>query len=673
MIMKRRILCTLLLATCCIKSIVAQQIVAADSVKYYSARYASTKSDANLFKLYFSKSRFFRRLNNDSSLFYGNAGVSLARKNHNVVWQLDALANVEYALQQLGDLAEALKLQFEVLALTKQRNVLELEGETLNSIGNTYLDMDDAGAALKYYQLSRDLFKKLAAGHMAQRQYWLYNETSNMGNAYEILNMPDSALFYELKILNSKHFPNDLRAELLSRIGNAYVKLKDYSKALVYYNSGLKFADSLKTAGDIVQIDYQLAKLYDKKDIPDSAILYARKGYIKAEPALMRVATLNLSKLLADLYRRKSNVDSTAHYQQLVIQLNDTLFGVKRFNRIQHVLSDEQQRQEKLLQEQEKLTNRYRLIVGSIVMLFLLTVTFLIWVNYRSQRKKNALLNAQNEQITEHRDELQRAFDQLRQTQNQLVQSEKMAALGELTAGIAHEIQNPLNFVNNFSDVSVELLAELKEEEEKGSKKDVMAIADDLTLNLQKIRHHGKRADAIVKGMLQHSRTSSGEKEPIDINALADEYLRLAYHGLRAKDKAFNAELVTDFQSNLPTVNAIPQDIGRVLLNVINNAFYATKQKAKMTGGDYKPIVEVSTAQQNGTILIKVKDNGTGIPENIREKVMQPFFTTKPTGEGTGLGLSLSYDIVVKGHGGKIAIDSREGQYSVFTITLPLS
>ena len=306
-------------------------------------------------------------------------------------------------------------------------------------------------------------------------------------------------------------------------------------------------------------------------------------------------------------------------------------------------------------------------------MLFLLTVTFLIWVNYRSQRKKNALLNAQNEQITEHRDELQRAFDQLRQTQNQLVQSEKMAALGELTAGIAHEIQNPLNFVNNFSDVSVELLAELKEEEEKGSKKDVMAIADDLTLNLQKIRHHGKRADAIVKGMLQHSRTSSGEKEPIDINALADEYLRLAYHGLRAKDKAFNAELVTDFQSNLPKVNAIPQDIGRVLLNVINNAFYATKQKARMTGGDYKPIVEVSTAQQNGTILIKVKDNGTGIPENIREKVMQPFFTTKPTGEGTGLGLSLSYDIVVKGHGGKIAIDSREGQYSVFTITLPLS
>lgn len=672
MIIKRKILCTLLLATCCIKSIVAQQIIAADSVKYYSARYATTKSDANLFKLYFSKSRFFRRLNNDSSLFYGNAGVSLAKKNHNVAWQLDALANVEYALQQLGNLAEALKLQFEVLALTRQRNVLELEGETLNSIGNTYLDMDDAGTALKYYQLSRDLFKKLVTRHMAQHQYWLYNETSNMGNAYEILNMPDSALFYELKILNSKRFPNDLRAELLSRIGNAYIKLKDYPKALIYYGSGLKFADSLKTSGDIVQIDYQLAKLYDKKGITDSAILYARKGYIKAEPALMRIATLNLSRLLADLYRRRSNVDSAAHYQQLAIQLNDTLFGVKRFNRIQHVLSDEQQRQEKLLQEQEKLTNRYRLIVGSIVMLFLLTVTFLIWVNYRSQRKKNALLNDQNKQITGHRDELQRAFDQLRQTQNQLIQSEKMASLGELTAGIAHEIQNPLNFVNNFSEVSIELLEELKEEEEKGNKEEVITITNDLSQNLEKIRHHGRRADAIVKGMLQHSHASSGQKEPIDINSLADEYLRLAYHGLQAKDKSFNATLTTSFSKTIPPANVIAQDIGRVLLNLYNNAFYAVTKKKNIAGADFKPEITISTYVDNGHIIIRIKDNGTGIPESIKEKIMQPFFTTKPTGEGTGLGLSLSYDIIVKGHSGGINVNTKEGEFTEFTISLPV-
>ncbi|HVS92626.1 MAG TPA: HAMP domain-containing sensor histidine kinase, partial [Mucilaginibacter sp.] len=242
-----------------------------------------------------------------------------------------------------------------------------------------------------------------------------------------------------------------------------------------------------------------------------------------------------------------------------------------------------------------------------------------------------------------------------------------------LTAGIAHEIQNPLNFVNNFSDVSIELLEELKQEEEKGNKEDVIAIADDLTQNLEKIRHHGKRADAIVKGMLQHSRTSSGQKELTDINLLADEYLRLAYHGLRAKDKDFNAELVTRFDEKLPKIEAVPQDIGRVLLNVINNAFYAVQQKAKIAGPDFKPTVEVSTAQQNGSVVMSVKDNGTGIPENIREKIMQPFFTTKPTGEGTGLGLSLSYDIVVKGHGGKINVESRDGEGSQFTVILPLN
>ncbi|HVV54883.1 MAG TPA: ATP-binding protein, partial [Mucilaginibacter sp.] len=235
-------------------------------------------------------------------------------------------------------------------------------------------------------------------------------------------------------------------------------------------------------------------------------------------------------------------------------------------------------------------------------------------------------------------------------------------------------IQNPLNFVNNFSDVNTELLDDMQEEIEKGDLEEVKAIAIDLKENEKKINMHGKRADAIVKGMLQHSRTSSGQKEPTDLNALADEYLRLAYHGLRAKDKEFNADLVTHFDEKLPKVNVIPQDIGRVLLNLFNNAFYAVQQKAKMAGPEYKPTVEISTfTPPSGGLGVSVKDNGPGIPETIKDKIMQPFFTTKPTGEGTGLGLSLSYDIVVKGHGGKIDLDTREGQHSVFTITLPLS
>jgi len=327
---------------------------------------------------------------------------------------------------------------------------------------------------------------------------------------------------------------------------------------------------------------------------------------------------------------------------------------------------------------------------AAYIILFAVAIPGIVYYRARKLRRENQLLeekvglrtrqlseanhelHEQQEEITTQRDELEKAFNDLKTTQTQLIQSEKMASLGELTAGIAHEIQNPLNFVNNFSEVSIELLAELKEEEEKGNKEDVMAIADDLTQNLEKIRHHGKRADGIVKGMLEHSRASTGQKELTDINKLTDEYLRLAYHGLRAKDKNFNAELITDFDEKLPIAKAIPQDIGRVLLNIFNNAFYATNQKAKSAGPDYRPEVTVITSIENGQVIIKVKDNGNGIPDSIKDKIMQPFFTTKPTGEGTGLGLSLSYDIVVKGHGGSINVDTKEGEFTEFVVRLPL-
>jgi len=247
-----------------------------------------------------------------------------------------------------------------------------------------------------------------------------------------------------------------------------------------------------------------------------------------------------------------------------------------------------------------------------------------------------------------------------------------MASLGELTAGIAHEIQNPLNFVNNFSDVNREMIGELKGELKNGNLDEALAIADDIEQNEVKINHHGKRADFIVKGMLEHSRTSTGERQVTNLNVLADEFLKLSYHGLRAKDKSFNADLVTHFDPNLPKANVLQQDIGRVLINLFSNAFYAVNQKSKTAGPDYKPTVEVSTASQNGSVIITVKDNGTGIPESIREKIMQPFFTTKPAGEGTGLGLSLSYDIVVKGHGGSITIDTKDGVFTEFIVTLPV-
>jgi two-component system NtrC family sensor kinase len=270
-------------------------------------------------------------------------------------------------------------------------------------------------------------------------------------------------------------------------------------------------------------------------------------------------------------------------------------------------------------------------------------------------------LEQKRKAIEETNTALEKSLQELKAAQAQLVQSEKMASLGELTAGIAHEIQNPLNFVNNFSEVSNELIDEMNTELDKGDITEAKAIAADVKQNLEKINHHGKRADAIVKGMLQHSQSSTGKKEPTDINTLCDEYLRLSYHGLRAKDKSFNATMKTDFDKSIGNINVIPQDIGRVVLNLINNAFYAVDEKKKASTGSagqpYEPTVSISTKKVGDKVEIMVADNGNGIPQKILEKIFQPFFTTKPTGQGTGLGLSLSYDII-KAHGGEIKVES---------------
>jgi two-component system, NtrC family, sensor kinase len=274
--------------------------------------------------------------------------------------------------------------------------------------------------------------------------------------------------------------------------------------------------------------------------------------------------------------------------------------------------------------------------------------------------------------LTLQKEELEKTLHELKDTQAQLIQAEKMAGLGELTAGIAHEIQNPLNFVNNFSEVNTELIAELKEEITKGNIEEVKSIADDIAANEKKINHHGKRADSIVKGMLLHSRSSSGIKEPTNINALADEYLRLAYHGLRAKDKFFNAAMKTDFDETIGNINVILQDMGRAILNLITNAFYAVTEKKKQGIKDYEPTVLVSTKKVNNKMEIKVTDNGNGIPLKVLDKIFQPFFTTKPTGQGTGLGLSMSYDIVTKAHNGELKVETKEGSGTTFSIILPL-
>jgi len=419
---------------------------------------------------------------------------------------------------------------------------------------------------------------------------------------------------------------------------------KNYQEAINYYRADTGIA-------------FGLAQVYDELKQPDSAIYYARKSISQDGALTYPEGRLRAITQLAGLYQSQNLKDSTIKYLNLALDLREKMFNREKTREAQSLLFNERLHQQDLSIREQKEQNRIEFYTLFAIILVSLIIVFIQWRNNKHKQKAKA--------------KIERAYADLKSTQAQLIQSEKMASLGELTAGIAHEIQNPLNFVNNFSEVNKELIDELQTGLKTGNLEEAVAISNDIKDNEEKISHHGKRADAIVKGMLQHSRTSSGQKEATDINALADEYLRLSYHGLRAKDKSFNAEIKTDFDNTIGKINIVPQDIGRVLLNLYNNAFYAVTEKTKQQSESFQPTVSVTTKKINNKVEIRVADNGNGIPQKVLDKIFQPFFTTKPTGQGTGLGLSLAYDIV-KAHGGEIKVDTREGEGSEFVILLPL-
>ncbi|HET6544331.1 MAG TPA: ATP-binding protein, partial [Chryseolinea sp.] len=387
----------------------------------------------------------------------------------------------------------------------------------------------------------------------------------------------------------------------------------------------------------------------------DSAIAYAKDGLHYGQLVYYKKGILFSSNILAEVYD-SINPREALRYYKIASTAKDSLFGAGNIKTIQTLVAKEEANQKEMEGAKvayENQVKQYGLLLG------LGAFSIIAVVLYRSNRQKQKTNKV-----------LESTLADLKSTQSQLIQSEKMASLGELTAGIAHEIQNPLNFVNNFCDLNKELLIEMEGEIEKGNFAGIKGIIKDVISNEEKIGHHGKRADGIVKGMLQHSRSSSGIKEPTDINVLADEYLRLAFHGFRAKDNSFNVATKTDFDKTIGMVDVVPQDIGRVVLNLITNAFYTVSEKKKQSEDKYEPTVTLRTKRNDGNVFISIKDNGNGISAKVLEKVFQPFFTTKPTGQGTGLGLSLSYDIV-KAHGGEIKIETIEGQFSEFTILLP--
>jgi two-component system, NtrC family, sensor kinase len=409
--------------------------------------------------------------------------------------------------------------------------------------------------------------------------------------------------------------------------------------------------------GDL-EIDFGFYRYYQLINDQKTAAAYLLTAYNKAvteEDVLFRLKYL---KELASFYEKQRPALSMQYINEY-FKLQDALeksnqkFKVAQYEIDQKELEQNQSinalKQERAIQE-ATISQRNTILWVSLTALFLIAVSMIfLYIQFHNKRK---------------------TLRSLRKTQRQLIMAEKMASLGELTAGIAHEIQNPLNFVNNFSEVSVDLIEEMAAEIDRENTDEVKALAGDLKQNLGKIAYHGKRASGIVKAMLEHSRASSGQKELTDINVLADEYIRLSYHGLKAKDKSFNADYKTDLDETLPKINVVAQDIGRVLLNLVNNAFYAVSSK-NLSGLEYKPQVIVTTKKFGNQVEIRVKDNGNGIPANVLEKIFQPFFTTKPTGEGTGLGLSLSYDIV-KAHGGELKVETKEGEGTEFIVKLPV-
>ena len=585
---------------------------------------------------------------------------------------LNLMANM---FVSVGDYTKAMQLYFKNLKLLEEHNDTYNIIQAYNNIGSAYNSKADYQKALQYLTIGLKLLKDYNNTHKnPERKYiiisvFLYE---NMGTANLNLGKIDLAekYFYIEKQFADRADYHEFVNVHYNDMGQVQSFRGHRDSALVYFRKAVSIG--LK-ANDLENLDLSyiaVARLFIKFHQPDSAIVYAKKGLQSAQQGHYLQDILDISKILYGLYDQKHDIPEAYKYYKIATATNDTVNSQDKVRELVSIDFEERQRQQEIAAAKAEYQNTVRTYILTGVIAVVLLMAFVFWRNALQRKKANT-------QLQEQKEEIEATLEQLQQTQTQLIQSEKMASLGELTAGIAHEIQNPLNFVNNFSDVNQEMLEELKAESKKPkAERDEqleVELINDLIENEKKINHHGKRADAIVKGMLQHSKAASGTKEPANLNALADEYLRLSYHGLRAKDKSFNAELTSHFDENLPKVSLAQQDMGRVLLNLFNNAFYAVNQKAKTAGADYKPDVTVSTSSANGQVIISVKDNGGGIPENIKDKIMQPFFTTKPTGEGTGLGLSLSYDIVVKGHGGKIDIQSKEGEFTEFAVSLPIN
>jgi signal transduction histidine kinase len=623
---------------------------------------------------------YYEELNRDSAFYYGDQSVLISRKNNRKLNEAYSLSRKAYQEVNLGNYAGALNSLLLAFSICEKKD---------NDKYYWSIDPLRAESQKRLYALScthhifgilmretKNMEQQLIHFREAKRIAVEINTPArsllgslNLGRIYMELGKPDSALIHEneAETIARSSKRNKYLSGILFYKGMISKNKGDLPRALNYFYESIRSGAEQNNLDGLARAYREIARHHLANKHIDSSFYYANKTIETLRHlGVVGVFDLGIGAAYENFYNAwllRGEKDSANKYLALAYRANDSInqTRIKNLAEFQKVTLSEQQRLQKAEKEKVAYQNKIRtyFLLAGIGVLLLLAIIF-----YRNNRQKHKA-----------KLKIERAYDELKATQQQLIQSEKMASLGELTAGIAHEIQNPLNFVNNFSEVNDELLKELKTEAEKGNLEEVKTIANDIAFNSEKINHHGKRADSIVKGMLQHSRTTSGHKEPTDINALADEYFRLAYHGMRAKDKSFNSIIKTNLDPTVGKVNVNPQDIGRAILNLINNAFYAVSEKQNAerltpNAESYEPTVIVSTAKENGKVEIKVKDNGNGIPQKLLDKIFQPFFTTKPTGQGTGLGLSLSYDIVTKGHGGELKVNTKEGEGSEFTIII---
>ena len=590
----------------------------------------NASNDTVRMDVYFQLELFYNEINLDSSLFYLDQSIPIAQKLKLKINEAGALTNKGYMLMHLGDYPKSLETFLQALKIEEnpasEKYTWNLPKEQtphnarLYQLGFTHLTMGHLyGAIGNTDKQISNYFTAISLSESLPDSLLLSLANMNLGSVYLGLNKLDSALLFAQRSLGlSSKLSFDGRkyqGATLNNIGNIYQRKGNFNLAMDAFQKGVKANTEHNNLVNLVYNYISLGALYQTFKKPDSSLFYARKALETAKSVGLPRIIVSPYGFISYLYSKQKNNDSTLKYVQLYTALNDSLNNVYRKNLLayQNVGFDEQIRLQKLEEEKIQMQSKIRTNTLAGSLFTLIVIAFFLYRNNRQKEKENGLIAMQKEKV-------ESTLSELKSTQSQLIQSEKMASLGELTAGIAHEIQNPLNFVNNFSEVNSELIDEMREEVDKGNLEEVKAIAKDIKENEQKINHHGKRADAIVKNMLQHSRSSSGVKEPTDINALAEEYLRLSYHGLRAKDKSFNADFKTEFDESLPKINVIPQDIGRVLLNLINNAFYAVAEKAKQNGNSFKPLVVVKTTRLDNKIEIRVKTMGKGFLKHLKIK-----------------------------------------------------